>query len=320
MSEKRPFMSSSIRLDGVADIVLLLGLAGTWLGMLGRWHWALDLFSHFRLQYLVLCVLAVGWTLWRKRPRLVQGLCLMSLLVNVGEIYRVTGDRAFAEVDGGRLKVVSLNVLTGNPNKKGVLDYLRSTGADVIFLMEVDAEWVEALEPLTGVYPHHLQRSQEDNFGIALFSKVPLQDVRVLLADGSHMPSVTARLTALGREMVIVGTHPLPPMGPRLSASRDAQLKSIAGYVAALDVPVLVIGDLNSTPWSHGMRLLKGGTGLDFRSSAHAWLPTWRAGSIFAIPIDHALCTPPLVIADRKIGPDVGSDHRPQELEIGWQR
>ncbi len=84
-------------------------------------------------------------------------------------------------------------------------------------------------------------------------------------------------------------------------------------------MPVLVVGDLNATPWSHGLQLLRDGTTLDNRSPDPSWTPTWNVAIAFAIPIDHALVTPPLVVARRQIGPDVGSDHRPQLLDIGWQ-
>jgi len=37
---------------------------------------------------------------------------------------------------------------------------------------------------------------------------------------------------------------------------------------------------------------------------------------LLGIPIDQALCTPPLIIAARHMGPEVGSDHRVQVLEL----
>ena len=58
-STRRSFFSTSIRPSGFVDIALLLALCGTWLGLFGRWHWSLDLFSHFRWQYLVICPVAV---------------------------------------------------------------------------------------------------------------------------------------------------------------------------------------------------------------------------------------------------------------------
>jgi endonuclease/exonuclease/phosphatase (EEP) superfamily protein YafD len=78
-----------------------------------------------------------------------------------------------------------------------------------------------------------------------------------------------------------------------------------------------VVGDLNATPWSSGLRIATA-SGLGFRSLQPAWTPTWQAGSVFAIPIDHALGTAPLVITRRMVGPDLGSDHRPLVVSVGW--
>ncbi|MBB5040407.1 endonuclease/exonuclease/phosphatase family protein [Prosthecobacter dejongeii] len=318
MMDKLSSLSARLRFRAVLDFNLVLMLLGTWLGLLGRFHWTLDLFSHFRWQYVILCGVALLWSLMAKRSRLMIGFCVASLVMNVNDLYQARGKDSWTQEEGAKLRVVSLNVLTGNPQKQGVLDYLRSTRADVIFLMEVDAAWGEALESLKSNYPHHLLGSREDNFGVAFFSRVPLLSVEVWQPSPGSMPSIQARLMHDGQEMVILGIHPLPPIGPRLAARRDWQLQEIGQRVAFLKQPVLVVGDLNATPWSWGMKLIRQGNELDFRSPAPAWTPTWQVGTPVAVPIDHALCTPPLVIVGRKIGPDVGSDHRPQELEVGW--
>jgi endonuclease/exonuclease/phosphatase (EEP) superfamily protein YafD len=267
----------------------------------------------------LICVVGVAWSLALKRPRWIQALCLASLLVNAAALYLAKGNPVYAATAGERLRVVSLNVHAGNPDKAQVLDYLRTTDADVFFLMEVDAEWAAALAELTATHPHQLLRAQEDNFGLAFFSRVPLQSLEVIHTSELGSPSIRARLTHAGRELAILGIHPPPPIGRQLSQIRDTQLADTAVLVASLDVPVLVVGDLNATPWSHGMQLLRDGTTLGHRSPDPAWTPTWNVALVFAIPIDHALITPPLVVAHREIGPDVGSDHRPQILDIGWQ-
>lgn len=318
MIEKFPVLSARIRFRGVVDVCLVLMLLVTWLGLLGRWHWALDLFSHFRWQYLIPCGVALLWSLMARRSWLMIGFCLASLGMNVNDLYKARGNSYLAKEEGAKLRVVSLNVLTGNPQKQVVLDYLHSTQADVIFLMEVDAAWGQALESLKQDYPHHLLGSREDNFGVALFSRVPLLSAEIWQPSPASTPSVQAKLMHADKEMIILGVHPLPPIGSRMAERRDAQLQEIGREVALLNQPVLVVGDLNATPWSWGMKLIRQGNQLAFRSSGSAWMPTWRVGTPFAIPIDHALCTPPLVISTRKIGPDVGSDHRPQELEVGW--
>lgn len=320
MSTQRSFLSASLRLEGFVDICILMALSGTWLGLLGQWHWLLDLFSHFRWQYLIICLLAVAWTFWRKR-RLMLCLSVASLLMN-GWLIGSLGFRSSPAgvVEGQALHVICLNVLFDNPNKEGVMEYLRSSQADVIVLLEVTDAWSQALDELKDRYQHHLMRDQEDNFGVALFSRVPLHDLKLVQPPHSQMPSISARLKLDGRELVILGTHPVPPMSAHWAASRDAQLRDMAQYVADLKLPVLVMGDLNATPWCQGLRLLKEGARLDYRSPDPAWMPTWQVGTPFMLPIDHSLCTPELVIAHRQIGPDVGSDHRPQEIELRWAK
>ena len=299
-------------------MLIILGLAGSWLGLLGRWHWALDQFSHFRWQYLALCIPSVAWTLWRKRRWLLMA-SLAILILNGWLIGSVSwSEHPVGKMSDATLRVVSLNVLTSNPNKEGVLNYLQRVDADVLFLMEVDDAWVQALEDLKKSHPHHLVQARRDNFGLAIFSRIPLKDAHFIWHRESQVASVEARAVDQGHELVILGTHPLPPIGALGTAMRDAQLKSIAAHVATLDVPVLVIGDLNSAPWSHGMNVLKSGSTLTDRGMDSPAMPTWRVGSIVAIPIDHALCTPPLVITGRKVGRYVGSDHRPLEVAVGW--
>lgn len=316
---KRRFFSTSVRWRGFVDIALILSLVGTWLGLLGRFHWSLDLLSHFRWQYFFVCLFGVGWSLAQRRPRWVQAVGLASLLVNAAAIYVLKGNPAYAAGTSDRLRVVSLNVFTGNPDKARVLDYLRSTDADVLFLVEVDPEWAAALARLTATYPHQLLAPRDDNFGLALLSRVPLRSLQVIQLSALATPSLLARLTYAGHELAILGIHPPPPMNGEMSATRDAGLRGADDEVASLAVPVLLIGDLNATPWSNGLRILRDGSTLDYRSPDAAWTPTWHVATPFAVPIDQALVTPPLVVASRQIGPDVGSDHRPQVLEIGWQ-
>jgi endonuclease/exonuclease/phosphatase (EEP) superfamily protein YafD len=52
----------------------------------------------------------------------------------------------------------------------------------------------------------------------------------------------------------------------------------------------------------------------------NAAMPTWMVDTLIGIPIDHALAQKPLNILLRTLGPEVGSDHRPILIEVGWVR
>jgi endonuclease/exonuclease/phosphatase (EEP) superfamily protein YafD len=103
-----------------------------------------------------------------------------------------------------------------------------------------------------------------------------------------------------------------------MSAQRGLHLQRVAAMAKASPVPLVVLGDLNCTPWSHAMTLIQTEGVLGYRTLAPAWEPTWYSIAPLAIPIDHVLCTAPLVVETRQIGPDLGSDHRSVLVDLRW--
>jgi endonuclease/exonuclease/phosphatase (EEP) superfamily protein YafD len=81
---------------------------------------------------------------------------------------------------------------------------------------------------------------------------------------------------------------------------------------------VVVVGDLNATPWSHAYGVLRLGGGLVDTLRGRGLQPTWPEGwGFLMIPIDHVLHTRGLGSADRRTGPAFGSTHRPVLVRIG---
>jgi endonuclease/exonuclease/phosphatase (EEP) superfamily protein YafD len=307
--------------DRTLAILAFFTLLPSWLGLLGDLSWVLDLLAHFRWQYLFVAMLVLGWALWRRR-RMLRAFAALTLLLNavlVGSLAWHPEASRGAVAQGQPLRVLSLNVLMSNPDKQAVLDYLVAADADVVFLTEVDDAWMDGLAPLLSRYPHRVIAARRDNFGVALLSRLPWSDAGVLYLGDGGLPSIEARLQLQDRELLLVGTHAMPPMGGVSARLRDGQLQALADHVKQAGLPALAVGDFNATPWSSGLRHATS-AGLGYRSLQPPWSPTWRARSVFAIPIDQALCTSPLVIVDRKVGPDVGSDHRGLAIAVGWSR
>lgn len=296
-----------------------MALLPSWLGLLGSWNWLLDLFAHFRWQYLIVSVLVLALAVWRRAAWVVAaaGITLLLNGLLIGQLaWQPEPARSTLAADAG-ISIAILNVQRVNSRTQDVLEYLRLADPDVIVLMEVDLKWMQALQPLQESHPHHLAAARDDNFGMAFFSRIAVASRHLAQFGDAGLPSIEATLVHRGRELLLIGTHPPPPLGARLAAMRDRQLRAVAGRVAAEDRPVVVVGDLNATPWSNGLRQLASGR-LGFRGASAPWSPTWRVGSVLAVPIDHALCTSPLVISRHEVGPDVGSDHRPVAIRLDW--
>lgn len=295
---------------------VLLALVPSWLGLAGGWHWLLDLMAHFRWQYLVISTLALLVAALRRQrmPAVAAALTLALNAVLIGQLGWNSEDSP-GTPPATELRVLSINLQTSNPHTQRVIGHVLASDADVVFLMEVSQPWWDVLQPLRARYPAHFAVPRPDNFGVAILARVPLGNVNVVPIGDT--PSIQADLLLGGRPITLIGTHPLPPVGPAAAASRDAQLARLARHVAGLETPVLVIGDLNATPWSAGMRALMS-QGLAFRSTEAPWTPTWLARTPLALPIDHALASAPLVITSRATGPDIGSDHRPLAITVGF--
>jgi len=195
--------------------------------------------------------------------------------------------------------------------------YLRDRRPDVVAVLEVDADWATALDGLADVFPHRVIRPRTDNFGIALLSRWPLDDVEVVAFTDTGFPSIVATVRRPAGDFRFIATHPYPPFNARSTDQLVTHLGGVAAAAVASSLPCLVAGDFNATPWSRPFRRLVATSGLvdsalgrGVQATWHAHLPAPR------IPIDHVLVPPEATVLRREVGPDIGSDHFPIEAEI----
>ena len=309
-------LTKSLSPGGLADVIAFFTLSFTWLGSLGRYGWAFDLLSHFRLQYVIACALVVLYALIRRRTWLVL-IALISLLWNAQIIhaFHQTAEVVTAPHEKP-LRLMVFNVLTENENHFAAIDHVLKTDADIVLLLEVDETWQPNLEPLRVKYPHLVEELFHGNFGIACYTHLPLKSSEVRRFTQWKLPTLVLNLDHLGRPLTFIGTHPEPPIGGVNAHEWREQLSAIGSLLAGLTGEVIVAGDFNATPWCEGMRLLRQKGGLDFHSVDPVWLPTWGHKLPVMIPIDHVLLKGGLTVQKRVIGPEIGSDHHSVTVEI----
>ena len=131
--------------------------------------------------------------------------------------------------------------------------------------------------------------------------------------------AVAAEVTLEGRRVTVLALHPPSPTSGDRAARRDAVLAGAAGWVRETGGPVVVVGDLNSTPWSPAYQDLWLKGGLVDSARGAGLQPTWPDGwGPAMIPIDHALHTPDLGTVERRTGPSFGSAHRPLLVTVAF--
>lgn len=292
----------------------LLG-ALTLAGFAGRWHWLLDLTSHFRWYYLLAALVWYAITS-RRRSRLATAWLAIAVGLNTWAMMPYWLPSTTNADDGDPLAIVSLNVRFENPDKQRTIAYLRDHNADVVVLLEVDDAWATALRDLESIYPHRVVTPQPGLFGIAVLSRVPLDTPRVV-EPGGGSTTVIAGLACGEQGCLLMAAHPLAPVSAEWSARRDAQFAAMGELTAGESRPVIVAGDLNATPWSHGFRALAAPRDLRDSAIGRGVQATWNA-RLWAprIPIDHVLVSPEIGVQSRTVGPDVGSDHLPVEASL----
>ncbi|NEO86669.1 MAG: hypothetical protein F6J87_20785 [Spirulina sp. SIO3F2] len=312
MTKKSPsFFSLSVKPWGLFMAGGVLASVGTVFGFLGCFSWFLDLFSHFRVQYL-LGLLVLGVLLLVRRRRRTATVFLILALVNLAIVLPLYFGQPHKPTESSpilRAMLVNVNTRLGDASR--LRSVVSDADPDILVLEEINSVWISDLAWLTNSYPHSLAQPREDNFGIGLFSKLPLAGAEVLYIGDAGVPSILATARTEQTNLSVIATHPPPPFGPEYSRWRNDQLEKLPDYVRSL-LPTLLLGDLNVTPWSYHFRRLLAQTGLHDSAKGYGVQPTWPSyNPLLRIPIDHCLHSEDIVVVDRKIGESVSSDHYP---------
>lgn len=315
-------------LGRLSHVVVLGGIIasfGTVAGFLGRWGWVFDLAAHFRVQYAVALAFAGSWLLFQKR--VVWMLAALSFLIPnavcISSIYskypspaipRKASQTVQADERASipTLRVLSANVWTKNSNHQKVIDFVRAEQPDIAAFIEVSAGWANSLLALNDEYPFRLVDPDVGNFGIAIYSRIPFDSTEIRYGPVLKKPSAIVRFEFASRHLALVATHPIPPKTPHLGNVRNQHLAELAEWIRAEPAPVILVGDLNITSWSPWFGDLLQTANLRDSRQGFGTLASWPAFfPPLAIPIDHCLVSPELLVSDRRLGPRIGSDHLP---------
>ena len=207
-----------------------------------------------------------------------------------------------AHASAHSLTVLVLN--TWHPGDCGARAIPGDSAADVVVLSEFGPDKRPLLRNLEAAYPFQVDCA-DWACSLALLSRLPFEASGVGRIASDQPAFVWARL---GGSLTIIGTHLYrPSRDPWL---HERQVAALAQFVRRIDSPLILAGDLNTSPWSNAFRNLRAATGL---SPAAKLLPSWPAWPL-ALPqvaLDHIFVSPDLAVAAAGTGTAVGSDHLP---------
>ena len=286
--------------------------------LLGRHFYLCELIGNFR-AYILAMLIPCGLILWftgiRKRALMFGAASLWSCL---GVL---TPFIPHAQLPRGNevVKIMSFNVLGTNREYDAVVDRIEQHDPDVVTILEFANEWSTALKRLDEKYPHQLLEPRWHGFGIAIFSKRPLgNSTATMLTKGvTDNPLLTADIEIDGRAVRLAGVHLLSPMNRHRLKIRNKQLKEIADYLSQQEIPTIVMGDFNCTPWSPFLSDFLNRLNLRDSRMGFGYQASWNAAHPFLlIPIDHAFVSPEIHVHSRILGDFAGSDHYPLVFDV----
>lgn len=305
----------------------------------GQWSWQLDLLSHFRTQFAVILAIMVVLMMFMRQWRL--GLIVMlPLVVNVALILPLyihpkwfTPHPEFVSLQpqaGEPLKLLSYNMGGMFEGNDEPLELIRNSNADVIVLQGVRPKMLEQLEFAVAPFRVYISDARTDGYGVALLNRVSLgPQVTIHDAELIHLPAtenskaasaIKATLLWQGRAIRLLTLKAISPLEVHAGMGQAQQYQALAQWVNEQDHPVVIMGDMASSPWSHTFKQLLKDTGLMNSQLGYGLQGSWPAtgGALGQIAVDHCLISPSLVTSKRSLGPSYQSSHHALMVELQW--
>jgi endonuclease/exonuclease/phosphatase (EEP) superfamily protein YafD len=307
---------------------LALYAAATLAASFGRSWWLFELVTHFRPHLFLAGViftiifLSGGW-------RLLAGVAIALAMLNAAPLLSyltsiATEARAAQSATEARaFRVLTLNLYHRHADMAAVANLIRAEQPDAVLLTELIPGHWPALARLADVLPYRVHAAARGSGNLMLLSRWPVSQPAVHGPVAHANPILEARLCApedADNCVTVIGLHASLPFHGK-AVWRNQVLDHAARRAKAAGGRVILMGDLNCTPWSPYFEDLLAVGGLADAAKGNGLAATWRSRvPVIGLPIDHVLVGSAITVLGRRVGPDVGSDHLPVIADLAFSR
>ena len=216
-----------------------------------------------------------------------------------------------------RLRVVTSNLLVDRARPAAVAGLIEEHQPDVFAVQELGSTNAETIGD---VFDHAHLAPREDGFGLGVAAHRPIAVERIDMEERPGWLAVLdAAIWGLPSAVAVINVHLTNPVnlpwGESLRRRRE-QIATITGVVRGLDMPYVIVGDMNTTPrWPEYRMLAELGDDVALATGTDS--PTWnhftRGPRI--IRIDHGFASgmTPLTTKTIRVA---GSDHRALLIDL----
>lgn len=228
------------------------------------------------------------------------------------------------DAGGDTISLLIFNVYIENRQTEKLLRLIERVNPDLILLAEPDERWLSEIAALETDYPFAVKYPLDNAYGMALYSRLELENPQINFYIEDDIPSITTRVKlASGALINLFCLHPRPPMPLENDRSdeRDAELLFVGRMIEASNEPTIIAGDLNDVAWSRTTKLFQKISGLldprigrGLYTSFHADYPIMR------FPLDHVFHSNHFRLAELLRLPHIGSDHFPIFIRLSYEK
>ena len=289
----------------------ILGL--TIAGFLGAFHRFFEYACSFRFQYFWASLL-IGLIFLAKRYWKWMVVTILCFVINATQILPLYSfDHYVSEATKNTLRVISLNVNFRNKNSKPVLDFIHSSGADVVAVQEATQFWLNEFDSLRSEYPYSRYQENRNHHGLVILSRSPFKNIE---SNNFDVPFINATLLLEGKRISIVTIHFFTPMTEWRFKNRNLEFRDLGSIINADKNSMIVVGDFNASTWSPSYQSFVSKTNLADARIGFGVVPTFPTHLPWMmIPIDQCLVSSDIKILNFHSGPNIGSDHLPVILD-----
>ncbi|MFI2744295.1 endonuclease/exonuclease/phosphatase family protein [Zhouia sp. PK063] len=220
------------------------------------------------------------------------------------------------------ISMMSANILQDNKQVNKFLNILYACSPDLVIVLEANDWWENELRSIEVDYPNTVKEPLSNYYGIILYSKLPLKDMKISYLIDKNIPSIHGKVQLHNTWINLHCIHPMPPSPTENAEStdRDGELLYVAKNIIDKNKPSIVMGDLNDVAWSSTTtifqkisQLLDPRKGRGFFNTFNAKIP------LIKWPLDHLFISSEFRIIELKRPGKTGSDHYPMYAKLSFE-
>lgn len=292
--------------------------------------WVFRVFDYPRLQkFVITAILITAWLLFFRDTKLILDWAIIIFLgLTFIHLFYVILPFTFLSktmIDKVKapnkeaLKLLVSNVYQYNESHHKLLALIEKKDPDIVFLVETDQKWLNAVKNLRETYPHYIEIPQENTYGLLFYSKLPLKKQQINYLIDDEIPSIIADVVYNNQIVRIYGLHPTPPVPQenKFSTERDAEILMVGKMAKEYEKPCLVIGDMNDVAWSYTTELFLKTSELMDPRRGRGMYSTFNAKKILLRwPLDHYFLSSHFRLVKMNVEKSVDSDHFPISISV----